>query len=86
VTLSMLPDTLSDSAVEVVAGATPVQGDDLPLDGLIGKTFADIERAVVLATLDSCGGSVPKAARMLDIAPSTLYRKLEGWGVDRQSA
>jgi DNA-binding NtrC family response regulator len=25
------------------------------------------------------GGSVPRAARELGVAPSTLYRKIEGW-------
>ncbi|MFA5539002.1 MAG: helix-turn-helix domain-containing protein, partial [Gemmobacter sp.] len=26
------------------------------------------------------GGSIPRAARELDLAPSTIYRKREGWG------
>ncbi|MDH5453803.1 MAG: helix-turn-helix domain-containing protein, partial [Paracoccaceae bacterium] len=25
------------------------------------------------------GGSIPKAARVLEVSPSTLYRKMEGW-------
>ena len=35
---------------------------------------------VIEATLARVGGSVPKAARMLDVSPSTLYRKMESWG------
>jgi DNA-binding NtrC family response regulator len=27
------------------------------------------------------GGSVPRAARVLELSPSTLYRKIEGWKV-----
>jgi DNA-binding NtrC family response regulator len=49
------------------------------LDGLVGKTLDEIERLVVEATIAQFGGSIPKAARVLDVSPSTLYRKLEGW-------
>jgi transcriptional regulator with PAS, ATPase and Fis domain len=34
---------------------------------------------VIEATLARHGGSIPKAARTLDVAASTLYRKIEGW-------
>jgi two-component system, repressor protein LuxO len=77
--LDMLPDDLRDAPV--VAGAAPdtaVNGTGV--DGLVGKPLADIERLVIAATLDRFGGSVPKAARVLEISPSTLYRKLEAWG------
>jgi two-component system repressor protein LuxO len=47
---------------------------------LAGKTLAEIERAAIDAALARHGGSVSRAARELDISPSTLYRKLEAWG------
>ncbi len=81
VTMRMLPDDLVPPAGKW-AGPTTVaaaQTDDLTVGQLVGKTLAEIEREVVEATLASCGGSVPKAARILDLAPSTLYRKIEGW-------
>jgi DNA-binding NtrC family response regulator len=49
------------------------------LDGLIGRPLAEIERVVIEETIARAGGSVPRAARMLDVAPSTLYRKIEAW-------
>ncbi|OYU18677.1 MAG: sigma-54-dependent Fis family transcriptional regulator [Rhodobacteraceae bacterium PARR1] len=49
------------------------------LDAMIGQSLADIERAAIEATLARCEGSVPRAARMLALSPSTLYRKLEAW-------
>ncbi|PKP74747.1 MAG: sigma-54-dependent Fis family transcriptional regulator [Alphaproteobacteria bacterium HGW-Alphaproteobacteria-6] len=49
------------------------------IDGLVGHTMAEIERLAVEATIARHGGSVPKAARILDVAPSTLYRKIEAW-------
>lgn len=82
VTLDMLPDSLmfsSDRLVSVPTAQTDTAAPDT-IEGLVGRTMAEIEREVILATLARHGGSVPKAARVLDIAASTLYRKLEAWG------
>lgn len=49
------------------------------LDALIGQPLADIERLVIEETIARNGGSVSKAARILDVSPSTLYRKREAW-------
>lgn len=78
VTLDMLPDTLEqDSAPAAPVGtAAP---PPLALGDLLGRPLAEVERLVIEATLARHGGSVPKAARVLDIAPSTLYRKIDGW-------
>ena len=45
----------------------------------LGRPLGVIERDVIETTIALCGGSIPKAARMLDISPSTIYRKKEGW-------
>ena len=52
------------------------------IDSLLGRPLAEVERIIVTATLARYGGSVPKAARVLDLSPSTLYRKLEAWAKD----
>lgn len=57
-----------------VADNAPVQ-----LDGLVGKTLAAIERLVIEQTVAAHGGSVLRAAQVLDVAPSTLYRKIGSW-------
>ena len=58
----------------------PFLDEEAPeLEGLLGRPLAEVERMIVTATLARHGGSVPKAARVLDLSPSTLYRKLEGW-------
>jgi DNA-binding NtrC family response regulator len=82
VTLDMLPAGLraeADDGDPRGEGRTEVdrgpRGDEL-----VGRPLAEIERIVVEATLARVGGSVPKAARLLEIAPSTLYRKIEAWG------
>ena len=80
VTRAMLPDDLGNLTITptAVPGARQTPQDQ-GFDSLIGKTMAEIEQAVIEATLARHAGSVPKAARELDIAPSTLYRKIEGW-------
>ncbi len=46
---------------------------------LVGATLADVEREFIEATIVECKGSIPRAARLLDVSPSTLYRKREAW-------
>jgi DNA-binding NtrC family response regulator len=48
-------------------------------EALVGMPLADVERLVIEATIRACGDSVPKAARVLGVSPSTLYRKRAGW-------
>lgn len=44
-----------------------------------GMTLDAIERQVIEGTVARCDGSLPAAARLLGISPSTLYRKRERW-------
>jgi DNA-binding NtrC family response regulator len=46
---------------------------------LVGTPLANLERDFIEATIRACNGSVPQAARLLDVSPSTIYRKKEGW-------
>jgi two-component system, repressor protein LuxO len=81
VTLDMLPPGLVEAnpiLTEVPRG--PERSPALPAtDTLVGLTLAEAERRLIEATVARHGGSVPKAARVLDVSPSTLYRKIEGW-------
>jgi len=43
----------------------------------VGMTWPQIEQTVIEWTLASCGQSVPAAARLLRLSPSTIYRKLD---------
>ena len=69
---------LHASSLAEPAPAAPTA--QMALAGLIGRPLAEIERMVIEASLAQSGGSVPKAARMLELSPSTLYRKIEAWG------
>jgi len=46
---------------------------------LEGRTLNEIEKVVIEAVIARMNGSVPRAARALDVSPSTLYRKLAAW-------
>ncbi len=64
--------------------AAPEQPDkpQVTLEGLIGRTLDEIEYLVIKETLAQHGGSIPKAARVLDVSPSTLYRRIATWEKD----
>ena len=46
---------------------------------LVGLPMDEIERRMILATLEHCSGNKSKAARLLGIGLKTLYRKLEAY-------
>ena len=68
-------------APEFVPRNGAAHGDvaDRTLRGLVGATLADVEREFIELTIQECDGSIPRAARVLDVSPSTLYRKREAW-------
>jgi two-component system repressor protein LuxO len=86
----MLPKELWDrtsrysAADPAPSGANSVAPSAPPttLHALEGMTLAEIERLVIEAVLNRHSGSVPRAARELDVSPSTLYRKRESWFKD----
>jgi len=45
----------------------------------LGQSFDILEKQIIEATIEACGGSLPKTARVLQVSPSTLYRKKEIW-------
>ncbi len=64
--------------------------DDGPLlhlaEGMLGQQLWKIEQAVINGTIEACGGSIPKAAKILGISPSTIYRKRENWDELKRAA
>ena len=44
------------------------------------RTLAAVERAHIEAVLREAGGSPARAARILGVSPSTLWRKARTWG------
>jgi hypothetical protein len=67
-----------------VAPPQAIQQDTL--DGQVGRPLAEVERDFIELTIRHCNGSIPKAARLLEVSPSTLYRKIESWKKNRSLA
>jgi DNA-binding NtrC family response regulator len=84
VTPDILPPGLVDltesEALAPPPAASPVPGP-ATAEALVGLTLAEAERLLIEATVARHGGSIPKAARVLDVSPSTLYRKIDSWRV-----
>jgi DNA-binding NtrC family response regulator len=51
---------------------------------LVGNPLAEIERELIEATIAHCEGSIPRAAKLLVVSPSTIYRKLEAWSAEER--
>lgn len=84
-TLGMLPPSLREAEASAAKPASQpaLNGAYKPIGDLIqplvGRSAAEVERALIESTIAACEGSAPKAARILDLSPSTIYRKLEAW-------
>lgn len=89
VTMDMLPHDFRRSrefapvaqsfSNEIAAAPVPTEQQTTELDSLIGKTLDEIERIIVEETIARNSGSIPVAARVLAVSPSTLYRKISSW-------
>ena len=85
VTESLLPDLMHSASFTLPAeepGISPAQthpnpGDDRPIQPLW-----QVERDAIEYAISKCDGNVPRAAAMLEISPSTIYRKRPGWTTD----
>lgn len=58
----------SDNVTTVVPDLRPIKDDEA-------------EKQLIIRTLESCNGNKTKAARMLNINPTTLYRKMNKYGI-----
>jgi DNA-binding NtrC family response regulator len=77
----MLPDDIAGRAApwgQPDQDLTP-EAQAPTLDGFLGRPLAEVEREIIEATIEMHAGSVPRAARVLDVSPSTIYRKLDLW-------
>lgn len=59
------------------AQAPAPTGSDLPL-----MPLAEMERVMIERALAKTDQNVPRAAALLEVSPSTIYRKLQRWGID----
>jgi two-component system, NtrC family, response regulator AtoC len=69
------------------AAAEDLLEPDTPILALcVGESWADIERQVVLATLDYYDGHQQRASHALGVSVKTLYNRLRDWSMLPQAA
>ena len=74
----MTKDRLFDYTVLNITPAVPTVAPEAPLQPLKDE---EQEKQSIIRALQSCGGNKSKAAGMLNINPSTLYRKMAKYGI-----
>lgn len=71
-------DVVLDDGSRIAPAAPPPDGD-LQVDGLVGHTMADVERELILQTLERCGGNRTSASTILGISVRTMRNKLRSF-------
>ncbi len=71
-------DSITPSALSFDASSPPPGGgtDGARVVARVGTTVAEMERRLILATLDHCGGRREETAQMLGLSQKTLYNRL----------
>jgi two-component system repressor protein LuxO len=86
VTPAMLPPPLNEisttAAPQSAQGSTEAGG--IPAapgitDAASIQPLWQIEKQVIEQTIEHCDGNIPRAAALLEISPSTIYRKRQQW-------
>ncbi len=62
-----------------------IQTNSVTWDHSAIRPMADIEREVIQNAIDHCDGNVLNAAVLLELSPSTLYRKKQAWEADEET-
>jgi two-component system repressor protein LuxO len=84
----MLPSVVSgrSSTTPMANGQQGVvQEADLSMATIVPASADDVrplwrlEKEIIERTIEICGGNIPKAAAMLEISASTIYRKKQTW-------
>ena len=73
------PNQLPDSAPLGSPAAEIAAGGDALMQVKVGSSIADVERRLILATLDACEGNKDQAAKVLGISLKTLYNRLNSY-------
>ncbi len=77
--------SLEEAAFDEAFPEEDAEGDEARVRGLVGRTVADVERDLILNTLEHCLGNRTHAANILGISIRTLRNKLKAYsenGVD----
>jgi two-component system repressor protein LuxO len=86
VTLDMVPDQIKNDQSAVNKSIVNIVQQNYYQDSSTGSTndskikpLWQVESEAIERAITLCGGNIPKAAALLDISPSTIYRKKQSW-------
>ena len=92
----MLPDSVTsghidtgieDAATEHLEAPGAPTDRDLAAPHLVRRRQVEplwlTEKNAIEAAIEACGGNINQAAGLLEVAPSTIYRKLQSWNKAR---
>jgi DNA-binding NtrC family response regulator len=77
-------DCMSFDSVAPSAAVAPADGATVTVR--VGTSIAEMERKLIFATLDYCGGKREQAAELLGVSPKTLYNRLREYERERGSS
>ncbi len=75
---SPLNGTLNEQEISRLIQPPPAEALQHPA-ALPVKSLANIEREAIERAIAACNGNIPQAAAMLEVSPSTIYRKKQAW-------
>jgi DNA-binding NtrC family response regulator len=85
VTEAMLPQILRRQAgTSAVAAARPATQEGAGAEGEPVVPLWMIEKRAIEQAIAMCDGNIPKAAELLRISPSTIYRKRQAWAAGEE--
>lgn len=70
------PDDLVRSDGTRLGEISPAEAPRLPIQGLVGRTVEEVERELILQTLERCQGNRTSASHILGISVRTMRNKL----------
>lgn len=79
ISLERLREAIEESDYDVGKASSTVSVPNPPAAGLIVEPLWCTERRAIEAAIESCDGNVNRAAGLLEVAPSTIYRKIQSW-------
>lgn len=80
VTAAMLPPPLGSQTLPLLpTPAVAVAGPPAALTPDTVKPLWEVERDAIEGAIAACGGNIPRAAALLEISASTIYRKRLAW-------
>jgi len=81
ITAESLSNQINDTMDRMSVGLseTAIESNVTPIRPMKIRPLWITEKETIEQAIDMCGGNIPRAASLLEVSPSTIYRKLQSW-------